>query len=82
MVENEPAPPKSTRKLILASLGVAVLGIVLLIATLWNMPPEIRLRQMATILIVMVAAVVIGYIFDRRNKSKRPKIIIRLPPRR
>ena len=66
----------------MASLGVALLGIALLVATLWNMPPEIRLRQMATILIVMVAAAFIGYIFNRWNKSKRPKIVIRFPSQR
>jgi L-asparagine transporter-like permease len=82
MIENEPKLPGNSPKLILALVGVAVLGIVFLISTLWNMSPEIRLRQMTTILMVMVAALFIGYFFDRRNKSKRPRIIIRFPSRR
>ena len=82
MIENEPEPPRSSPKLILALVGVAVLGFILLIATLWNMAPEIRVREVTIVLTVIVAAVFIGYFFDRRNKSKRPKIIIRFPSRR
>lgn len=82
MIDDEPEPPSSSPKLILALIGLAVLGFVLLIATLWNMAPEIRVREVTIVLTVIVTAMFIGYFFDRWNKSNRPKIIIRFPSRR
>jgi hypothetical protein len=82
MIENEPESPRSSPKLILALVGVAVLGILMLGATLWNMPPDSRNREVTIILAMLVVALFIGYLFDRRNKNRRPKIIIRFPSRR
>jgi hypothetical protein len=66
---------------ILALAGLIVMSLVLLCATFWTMPPETRIRQAVTVAVVVVAALFVGFVFDRCNKKNRPRTIIRFPGR-
>lgn len=81
MNDIDPQTPKRRSNVILAVAASIVMGIVMLVTTLWNMPSETRFRQLVTVAVVVMAGILAGCLFDRRNRKKRPNTIIRIPGR-
>jgi hypothetical protein len=73
MIRREPTPEGSRRKVILTLALAVVLGITMLILTLWSMPPEIRVREVTTFFVVIATALLTSYFLDRWNKRRSQK---------
>jgi hypothetical protein len=61
----------STRRKVILRLAVAVLvGVTMSLLALWNLPAEVRFREITTVILVIVAASLTSYALDKWNKAR------------